>query len=37
MPPQPESAPVGASSKDLTRALLNVRKELLAILQMLEE
>jgi DNA-binding transcriptional MerR regulator len=34
---QPESTPAGASSKDLTQALLNVRKELLAILQMLEE
>jgi DNA-binding transcriptional MerR regulator len=34
---QPESTSAAASSKDLTQALLNVRKELLAILQMLEE
>jgi len=32
--PEPE---VSASSKDLTRALMNVRKELVAILQMLED
>src|SRR5881394_761156 len=32
----PETTPT-PSSKDLTRALMNVRKELVAILQMLEE
>ncbi len=33
---EPESTS-GPSSKDLTKALMNVRKELVAILQMLEE
>jgi DNA-binding transcriptional MerR regulator len=33
---EPEASPA-LSSKDLTKALINVRKELVAILQMLEE
>lgn len=35
--PAPADAPAKPSQKDLTKALLNIRKELNAILQMLDE